>query len=794
MEPSEKSKILVQLSRSDSEKAVAALKIETEKSLKILLSENDYLKLSQTLDELEIFAFRVAEDIIEVSKKFLDRLMNDEIDYSFFGSKLPEIYTADKIKSNLISKNIALLSRIRYHAIPDVFEIVLPLTLFPTNDVSRAASDLLANIGRFNLDIFYGGEGYRGIGATPQIQLLEQLEKHKAPELLAHIGGITRILNELLSPDMRGDDWDYDKVTLKFGAVPATDDIAKIRQRAIELAFRLYEAADNIGERRALLGTLFGAASTPSHGAISTELKSLITKNTLEIFEFLKSIVPTQDVQVIQKIEHDTYWLHYHAFTDEAKNSALEIRDLIEANNEYTIYKNLVGFEGIFDRWEESRGDTVNFKAIEESRSAKVIEYAQNVDEENWPTWRARIIDYARTESNDLATFPRFYEFLEQLAVLKPDLAMTLIVDDLDLIQPFTIPIYRGLWSGPLKIACKQYLLRLIGAGQQLKAVTKLFLSVDNLDHDLINLILEQATLAGDHVVLTELLGVAYTKYPNEPNYAVEKIFRPALLQLNALNMSYWIESIWFNKEARNLISELGPKDRNLVYSAFVMIDQISYRAEEILIPLVSVDAEGVIDLFGARIKQENKRQGYDAIPFQFYRLNESLAAHADLLTRKVRNWFAPDDHLFQFTGGKFLSGVFPQFDDTFSAALSNLIATGEDDDINFVIAIMRNYEGDVFLHQICREIIIRKSDDEKIMSGVEMVLYSTGVVSGEYGHVEAYQRKITEIQPWLDDPERVVVEFAHKYIDMLQRSAENERERADEEIALRKHRFGHRD
>ena len=88
----------------------------------------------------------------------------------------------------------------------------------------------------------------------------------------------------------------------------------------------------------------------------------------------------------------------------------------------------------------------------------------------------------------------------------------------------------------------------------------------------------------------------------------------------------------------------------------------------------------------------------------------------------------------------------------------------------------------------------MKKFDNEKIMSGVEMVLYSTGVVSGEYGHVEAYEKKISDIKQWLDDPERVVAEFAHKFIDMLQRSADNERERADEEIALRKHRFGHRE
>jgi hypothetical protein len=106
----------------------------------------------------------------------------------------------------------------------------------------------------------------------------------------------------------------------------------------------------------------------------------------------------------------------------------------------------------------------------------------------------------------------------------------------------------------------------------------------------------------------------------------------------------------------------------------------------------------------------------------------------------------------------------------------------------------MRNYEGEEFLHKICREIVLRKHRNEQMMSDVKMVLYSTGVVSGEYGHAEAYEKKILEMKPWLDDSESEVVKFAIEFIEMMQRSADNERERADEEIALRKHRFGHQE
>ena len=106
-------------------------------------------------------------------------------------------------------------------------------------------------------------------------------------------------------------------------------------------------------------------------------------------------------------------------------------------------------------------------------------------------------------------------------------------------------------------------------------------------------------------------------------------------------------------------------------------------------------------------------------------------------------------------------------------------------------MAILRNYDGNPIIHNVCKEIVKILPDGSNLTNELSIILQSTGVVSGEYGFVEAYKRKIVEIQPWLQDEGPRVKEFAQNYIANLEKFIEYEQKRADEEIILRKHRYG---
>jgi hypothetical protein len=73
----------------------------------------------------------------------------------------------------------------------------------------------------------------------------------------------------------------------------------------------------------------------------------------------------------------------------------------------------------------------------------------------------------------------------------------------------------------------------------------------------------------------------------------------------------------------------------------------------------------------------------------------------------------------------------------------------------------------------------------------VAIALQATGVVSGEFGMAEAYTCKREELLDWFDDPDEKVRQFAERYVADLEKMSAAERLRAEEDITLRKHRYG---
>jgi hypothetical protein len=74
--------------------------------------------------------------------------------------------------------------------------------------------------------------------------------------------------------------------------------------------------------------------------------------------------------------------------------------------------------------------------------------------------------------------------------------------------------------------------------------------------------------------------------------------------------------------------------------------------------------------------------------------------------------------------------------------------------------------------------------------SRVQAVLQSTGVVSGEFGLVEAYKQKRESLVPWLSDEDEKVRAFAAQYIKSLDLQIAAEQRRSEEDIEMRKRMY----
>ena len=80
---------------------------------------------------------------------------------------------------------------------------------------------------------------------------------------------------------------------------------------------------------------------------------------------------------------------------------------------------------------------------------------------------------------------------------------------------------------------------------------------------------------------------------------------------------------------------------------------------------------------------------------------------------------------------------------------------------------------------------------DDKRLGLVEIILDSTGVVSGEFGMRQAYQRKKEEVSSWLKDEREKVSSFAERYTRTLDRQIAAEQRRAEEGLEMRKREYG---
>jgi hypothetical protein len=269
----------------------------------------------------------------------------------------------------------------------------------------------------------------------------------------------------------------------------------------------------------------------------------------------------------------------------------------------------------------------------------------------------------------------------------------------------------------------------------------------------------------------------------------------PALHFLTEHRDASWVFNAWYRPEALSLITSMGDSARRALVENLRVLPKIDYHAEEILAVIAARWPFEVVDLMIERLNHEIKTKDasdeYEAVPFEFYKLHEPLSVIAAETVRKVRAQFDSDRHLFEYRGGRLLRNIFPQSSAEFESALLELIRSGQEADIEFALGVMKNYHGEAFVRRLCKEVVRGVDADNPLLSSVTIALLTTGVVSGEFGMAEAYARKRDELREWLDDPDEKVRLFAERYVTDLEKMIAAERQRAQEELALRKHRYG---
>jgi hypothetical protein len=774
----------------------------------VLAESIEYESLEFSIEVLLTVGFRRSGETEAAISLFARSVESRNLTYSSVHDALFPGMSRHRNAISLISKCIKVLSKLRYLETRNVVETLLWASTHPDDVVRAEATSALDALARYNLSVFFGNEaeGKRGIGAAAQLSVLEVLENKSIEDLVTHLTGVLRLLAGMLSTVMESTNWSSNEVTFTRSVTPADPNVIRVRKISVELLKKLYQHCSSKSQKLAIIASLNAATRAERAGAFDRDYAEMIANSAQEVLSFFAEIVVSEDLQIVQKIEHDSYWIQFGSSSKDVKEISLKVKAAIDANPEYDIYRTLIGFEGVFGDWSAARADESFAIGQQDARKETARAFARHIEKDGFTVWRQRILTFAQTESNDLATFPVFYEFLSEMAASHPSFAMSLLVNDSEAISRFLIPVLVGVWKSELRNDLAQVIQDWIknahpGATNYLYVCAKFFLSTPDADVKIMEQILARAAELKDEHVLRQITAVAVVRIDLEKlRHDLKRLFLMALSQLTALEDANWVSEVWFRPELKSLISELSFLERKEVLNNLSFLSHIDYQAENVLAVIAERNSSEVVDFFCARLYEptrlakrlsEEEFGSYEELPFQLHALQDPLSKDATKVVQKVLQCYRKDPVLFEYRGGKLLQIIFPHFSESFQSALLQILRDGGDAEYEFVTGVLRAYSGESFLYPIAKELIRRLAPGSALISVVALALQSTGVVTGEYGFAEAYEQKRLDVLNWLQDADERVRVFAISYISELEKMRDSEKVRADEEIVLRKFHYG---
>lgn len=778
----------------------AKLLSEMDRVERVLSTSTEYDDLNAALKVLAILATRFSFRVLPMLRTFVRSAPQRKLIWG--GEPIAESHRKYRSAAQLIREAIDVPQTIRYVHVGALMDFLLEIWQSEDKDTSNKAGRALESLATFQLNLFNGDPP---VGARPQQEIVDYFSKMDDEQLLAHTSIALTMLQRVLSPAMEGHTWTYNAVNVSRGGIPADGGVVEMRGAAIALLKRMFLLSPEVAHRELVLQTM-GAATRRERPSSDARTSAMFESNAIEVLNFLRDQVPMQEMQVVQAIEHDGYWNFYHAASAPIAAAALEVRDAVGKFSEYQIYKDLIGFKGIHGVWEDLKGSQTAWEDRDKQRREASKRYLDSIDAQSYDTWRKRILEFAKSRSDDLAMFPIFYDFLGSLARRIPAMALELLRDHEGRVQPFVIALLNGLWASERAEDALALVREWMGDRTKLASIAKSLNVNENPRFDLLAKILDEADRVDDPAgaaAVIQSMGVAARQF-SLGHAEAKAIFLDGMRMTAKRHDARWVNVIWFSKDLHKFVESLNAAERAELLASMAWVRKIGFEAEEVLAAIGKIDPEAVLAYLMDRVRFARKNEGrpdilddedarFEDIPYNLHTLDKVLSAQPRNLLRAIRAEFTPEEAgMFPYYGGaRLLKAAFPDFNETVQAELLSLVKTGDQTDIEFVLGVVRTFSGDAPILDICKEIIKLVPERSTAWGEVAAAIESTGVVSGEYGMLEAYQAKREQIVPWKDDENPRVQVFAVWLMESLDQMIVSERQRADAGVALRKHRYG---
>jgi len=640
---------------------------------------------------------------------------------------------------------------------------------------------------------------WEAAGPIVQQGLMDHIKKLTKEECEQLRPLIIPVLEEILSPEISGTTGGFDTITIHTGAVVASDALARLRGDAVEALCDYFDASADQADQRTVFNAMHQAMALPRRAAPDDALCSIVLSNAARVGNFLASRTNHIPFELLQTIESRLLWDYRHnrqAGAEEGQicaqgrqefiDAIVNFRDHANANDTFTTYKLLVGFESVFaPAWDD---DEFDYESVDAYRSDQIDQLITSITTENAEEWLDILERCARTKSNDLATFPSFTEFLEKLARRHPAVVLGYLPKLSNRLVGFLPSMLRGLSQTESWDAARSLLDTWRQSDRFLGQLIWSYQSVESVDFNFFSDCVERAIEAKDDDAALNAV-VAIGRMTNSTNVVLRKpVFLSVIRYLSSKDMWQW-GRVWWQKDSDVLFDELSGGEVGEVLSSLVSMPVIAHEAERLLGKIARHHPQAVLDFFRDRLKasREDKGERYDAIPYNFHALTTHLGPHADIVVASVEAWFSERPELFSYYGGRLVAQLYPDFSQLLEAELRSIIATADPERIDFVLAILNAYDGQPFIHDLCKEIAAILPPDDERLDSLDNAIESMGVTGGEFGRVEALRERRDTIAEWRDDDREPVRLYAERFVRGLNRAIAAEQRRSEESYALRR-------
>jgi len=674
-----------------------------------------------------------------------------------------------------------ILDQLRYFYIEQVFDLLIMLSSDRKPEIKKKSLEVLSHLSKYNLDVL------KNIGYYPQLLILEKIEKWSTKQLIERIESIVNISEELLSPSFEGHSMkDYNTFTLQFGALKVDNSLKKIRERTIILLKKLYLLFKELKEKQKIIQALQEATRLPDRDNYGEDMKNMVLDNANALIDYYISIIPNVDNEIVKDIEGQIHWL-IECFGRERLPKIKELQSIIISNKEYEVFRTLVGYDYYFP-------ENFDWGKVEKERRNKIQEFINNISEENYNDWERKILSVTKNYSllEDRGEFQHFNIFLNELAKQKPKIAYKLLTKNESKLEPFLIHLIYGIWESKLKRVAKELISKWVNEGKHLSECALVFDYVGAMDKSLISEIFKKAKEIEDKDVQNDIynniIRAVVKNYPKHKN--TKSLFINSIRGLTKNKKWYWIHNSWRHKDL--ILKSLTKRDVDTIFENLLFLPDIKFPAEEVLTPIAEKYPQKIISFFNKRLLIQKKQEDhYDAIPYRLHQIKKPLSDNSEIIVPEILKWFKKKDYLLNWEGSRLIQAIFPIFNKSLEEELIKLIKSKNEKNIRIVFSILRAYKGEEFLHNICKELIKEYPTNDDYHKKIFIVLSQMGVVSGEYGFVKGFEKKKEEIQSWKKDKNKAIQLFVKKYEDYLGKRILYEKKQADEDLELRKRRFG---